>query len=768
LLRGQALVGWDVATLRAPWTGALASAWNPLALDPVLIELPHAQLFHDHGAPAWNPYTLLGERTGQFNWPFATYPPAALLYRVCPPWLAQGLHSLLHLIAAGLAALAWLRWRGHGWRPALAGAIAWELSTWATLWLEASFFHSPLAPWAVLAVWGAEAITRSERPLGACLGTAVALGGAILAGHPQLIALLCLATLGVVVARAPRRLGWVGAAVALGCLLGAPRLVPLSSEFLDGHRGAPASWAAHLDTTVRLGPRHLVLTLFPDLLGHPVRGFNLLGPPGMRYANHQEVRLYMGLPALVLACAGFASPRVGRLRWVALGAVVLAFPPFAWLPARLPGLSSSSPARILWVAHLLAPALVAAGWGRLARRDPRVWRGAVGVLGLMLLLALLASTGPGAGMLTPPGRGDPARVASVLAPWGSGLQGDGTPGLARVAGGGRVGVMLSPTLGPLVLGACTCLLMLLAGLDPRPRRRRLAAALLAGLLAAELLREGLVYNPTTTPSRLYPSTLGIAAVESLTRDGGRVLLEAGVATNSLMPFEVRAVGGYGSMHPRRLVRMFEGAGLRPGRQAVRASDLSPAWRQALGVVAVLGPPRSEPTQPVGLTPAHDGGDSRVWAQEAPLPRARVYPAQAVVGVPHEQAAWEQLRAPGFDPRRLVVLEGEGAEAPVPALPRPARFVRDDPERVVVEVDAPEGGVLLLADAWAPGWRATGPHGAALEVEPADVALRAVRLPAGTRGTVTFRYVAPGSRAGLGLGLLAWLAAGLAAWRFRRR
>jgi uncharacterized membrane protein YfhO len=57
--------------------------------------------------------------------------------------------------------------------------------------------------------------------------------------------------------------------------------------------------------------------------------------------------------------------------------------------------------------------------------------------------------------------------------------------------------------------------------------------------------------------------------------------------------------------------------------------------------------------------------------------------------------------------------------------------------VEVEVDCPAPGYLVLADAWAPGWRAAV-DGAPALIERANLAVRAVRVPGGAH-TVTFLY-----------------------------
>ena len=65
--------------------------------------------------------------------------------------------------------------------------------------------------------------------------------------------------------------------------------------------------------------------------------------------------------------------------------------------------------------------------------------------------------------------------------------------------------------------------------------------------------------------------------------------------------------------------------------------------------------------------------------------------------------------PAVDPRRTVLLEA-GRRSDSRAPPRPARAAppvdRYANTEVVVEVDAPAGGILLLNDVWHPWWRAT--------------------------------------------------------------
>jgi hypothetical protein len=103
---------------------------------------------------------------------------------------------------------------------------------------------------------------------------------------------------------------------------------------------------------------------------------------------------------------------------------------------------------------------------------------------------------------------------------------------------------------------------------------------------------------------------------------------------------------------------------------------------------------------------------------------------------------ELLRSgwPNVDPRRVVLLKNAPAgferAAAAEAAGR-ARLARYANTEVVVEVEAPAGGILLLNDVWHPWWRASI-DGADTEILKADVIFRAVVCPRG-RHLVRFRF-----------------------------
>nr|WP_253895618.1 YfhO family protein [Corallococcus exercitus] len=77
-----------------------------------------------------------------------------------------------------------------------------------------------------------------------------------------------------------------------------------------------------------------------------------------------------------------------------------------------------------------------------------------------------------------------------------------------------------------------------------------------------------------------------------------------------------------------------------------------------------------------------------------------------------------------------------------------------PEHLTVEVESPSAAVLVVNDAFQPGWRATL-DGQAVPILPANVAVRAVAVPAG-KHVVELNYRTPGLTAGLVVGAAAWL------------
>jgi hypothetical protein len=175
---------------------------------------------------------------------------------------------------------------------------------------------------------------------------------------------------------------------------------------------------------------------------------------------------------------------------------------------------------------------------------------------------------------------------------------------------------------------------------------------------------------------------------------------------------------------------------------------------------------------------------RVFENRQVMPRAFVaYQAQPAQDEVDEA---RRVAQPDFDPHRFIVLGPVPATMrnsvptwpapPPPVLPPPsspglpvqaAQVVEYSRHRVVIEADAQQAGVLVLSDAYFPGWSATV-DGVPQAIYPVNLALRGVPLSAG-RHRIEFRYdQGPLRRGGLlsGLGLL--LLAGLWLLPGRRR
>jgi len=167
----------------------------------------------------------------------------------------------------------------------------------------------------------------------------------------------------------------------------------------------------------------------------------------------------------------------------------------------------------------------------------------------------------------------------------------------------------------------------------------------------------------------------------------------------------------------------------------------------------------------GLTEVYRG-EVNIYRNEDALPRAFIVPT--VQKAASREQALTLLAEPGFDPRRVAVVEG--LEQEIETRDRenlPATVVRYAPNEVVISATVSTTATLVLADSYFPGWRAYV-DGQETRIYRADGCLRAVAVPAGAH-TIRFKYLPDSFRYGLYvsfigavLGLL-----GLGYWAWRR-
>ncbi|MFQ5612470.1 MAG: YfhO family protein [Anaerolineae bacterium] len=166
-----------------------------------------------------------------------------------------------------------------------------------------------------------------------------------------------------------------------------------------------------------------------------------------------------------------------------------------------------------------------------------------------------------------------------------------------------------------------------------------------------------------------------------------------------------------------------------------------------------------------LTLVFEGKRQKIFQNRLALPRAFAVHRAEVLSNP--EAILQRLAEPSFDPAQAVILEEPPAKplpSGSPAAPPAVRIVRHAHNRVTMNVDLAETGLVFLSDVYYPGWRAYA-DGQQTPIYRANYLFRAVEVGPGQH-VVEFRYEPLSFRIGLGISLLS--AVIVAAWAMRTK
>lgn len=707
--------------------------------------------------PLWNPHEGLGVPIlAQLM--HGVLHPVSLLAAALAPRAGMDLLVVAHVLLAALGA-AWLA-REMGAPPpaAAAGGLAYGLSGYV-LGMSGILQYlaaAGTAPWTVAALRASGRGARLAGPAAALLVAASAL-----AGDPQWT--LVATALGLALALeagGPRGLWRAVLTVAVGAALSGVQLLPAWAHLGEARRQAGLSgmerhmWA--------LSPWRLPELVAPGFFGGiPGRDagapvFAWLGGPSEYQAPFVQ-SVYLGAITLALALAGARASRPARilsgaallLLWIALGTVLGADQLLAGVP--------------VWGAFRYAEKLA----GPLA-----------------LCLAVLAALGVARVAERPPPWSWPAAAGGALAALAAALglwPGTAAPGAGALARE-RLAVGLAHAAAGLWLLA---LALALAGRLPAVRRALPAVA--AGLV--------LVQGLAAAPFALHAGARGAIEerpLQALRALGGlpRIAVAAQAAAKKV-ELDLDQADWLQAVQSRmgepafnvsgRIDQVATYTGLEPRRHhavaRVLRREFGPAhwaaWRRfSLSHVVVNEAAAFEPEQASLARMAMQGGvplledpwGFTVW--QVPH-RPWAFFAERAVSVGSEEEARRALvELLGAPDGREVVLEG-----PTPPWLSAGRVLLAErgPESLRIEAEADGDGLLVVNDAFWPGWEATV-DGRPASIFPADGLVRAVPWPRG-RHVLAMRYAPPEVRAGWlvtaagGAGLLALL---LSSRPWRRR
>ncbi len=181
-------------------------------------------------------------------------------------------------------------------------------------------------------------------------------------------------------------------------------------------------------------------------------------------------------------------------------------------------------------------------------------------------------------------------------------------------------------------------------------------------------------------------------------------------------------------------------------------------------------PQQLPPYPF-LTLVHDGS-RKVYRNQIAMPRAWFVPA--VKPVADDKTALAAVMDSTWNPQASAIVTAAPAGAlPATLGPGEAAVTRYDVNEVELTATAPQGGFLVISEAWYPDWKATI-DGKAVEMVQTDFMLRGMAVPPGAH-TIRMTFAAASFHTGKALSLAGGLISlalfltplGLGWWRRKR-
>ncbi|MBN2502858.1 MAG: YfhO family protein [Anaerolineales bacterium] len=732
LLGGKAMYWGTPLTQFVPWW---TQAWHTLQGGEL---------------PLWNPLVGMGA-------PLLANYQTALLYP--PTWLyfllgaiggvggiawGQALLVALHLAWAGLGMVTLVKRLGWGQLAQTVSGLAFGMSAYLITRAQFLSINAAVAwlPWVLLFTY--ELATAQKLTFNSLAKLAVVVGLQLLAGHAQttwytlLLAGVWAAFWGY------RSQGWKGwgrawlgfALVgAFALALAAVQLLPTAEYLLQSQRAAEVEveWAL----TYSFWPWRFLTLFVPDLFGNPRMG-DFWG-----YATYWEDALYIGMLAILLALGGIV--RRGKnsdqkaLTWFLLAVIAVSFlfalgkntPVFPWLYRHVPTFDMfQAPARYtIWAVFALAllAGLGVEGWRRPEGRWLYWSR-----LGTMGMFAVSFGAGLGWYVLTQSefsfGEIKPTFVPALALAGFWGL------------GAGVLNLLVPPKeaekVNPIWTWAVAVFLaldLLVAGWGMNPgmelalyRAENPTAAEIDGMLAGQRLYLALQDEYDLKYERFFD-------FDTFSLDEPWLNLRAALVPNTNIYEGIATVNNYDPVVPGRFQAWMDAL-------EAAAPDMQERmlWHMDVGAIEQIDPPAA---LGVSFTPYRESQ------------RVRFASCGFAVANPDDAL---QLVQTGLSNTGQVVLEDVELEllARSSCPDGEARIVSAGANRVVVQVNAPLDGWLVLNDVWYPGWTARL-DGQKAELYKADYLFRAVAVPAGEH-QITFVYRPVSFYVGVGLSAAAWI------------
>lgn len=739
LLQRQALF-WGTPLLQfVPWW---TQTWHTLQLGEL---------------PLWNPLVGMGAPL-LANYQTALFYPPTWIYMLAAaisgaPGIAWATTWVvtLHLALSGWGMVRLARAMGWTELAQTVAGLAWGLSGYLVTRSHFLSINATAAwlPWILLACYQLHLQPRSNTLL---LKLTFFLCMQLLAGHAQTTWYTLMLAAAWIGFWAWQRSGW-GALWQSGIKyflagiwaagLSAVQLLPTAEYLLQSHRAEQVNYS--MAATYSFWPWRLLTLFIPDLFGNPAHG-DYWG-----YATYWEDAIYIGVLAIFLVFIAIfhkkKSDQDTRLVYFSLLLITISIifalgkhtPVFPWLYRNIPSFNMfQAPARFLiWAEFCLA---LLAGLGVTYWRRPQKRALYCSRLGTMAAFGLIVGASLGWWALKSPGDHF-GQINPTFVP------------AFALAGLWALGVgamhLTSPTAE-----------------EAKPKQWWMWAVII--WLAADLVVAGWGLNPGTDKSD-YQEYTGIytRTNERYARYYISLNDEQRLKFETFFCFDTFDVPG-GVMAVRDT--LLPNTNILDGLDSTSNFDPIVTGRYYQWMNLLQQQPQAIQQQLLGrmgvdvLLKVNDTLPSVVTPVPLSIHYGRVHWAGCALVVEDGDKALQALLS-GQVPGNTVVIEGGGPASCVPG--SQAAFLQlSTPNSVSLSVSTQQGGYLVLADSWYPGWLATI-DGEPVEVLRADYLFRAVYVPAGVH-QLDFRYHPLSLYIGLAISAFSWLAVALLLWRMHAR